>query len=330
MKNSGSIIKIIPPVLAILLLIPNSAVAIQPDQVTKFQFEDSLGKGNGSIEIEHLPIIDCQIRPKGTLKYQSENVCYFYVNIRATSIPSKELSGVLSAYPEAFDRSGNKIGYSQYKVDIFPEWKKFLIVLNTTTPTEVTIKFTDGFYENIVYSNIVYTKINPKPASSWPNRLASGACKYGYEDKYSAIVGEIACLPILWEESSSNDGFDSKYSVTINSSYSSKSPSALMVRCFNRKLFINVRYKDATTFGYQGSGKIRFDNSNAKDFAYMVDSSFEYIWLSNVNDFIKNLSKTKKFLSMKIVGDEGATILEFVKSDFAKYQNKIKSAGCKI
>lgn len=330
MKKYRSTLKIVPPVLAILFLIPNSAVAIQPDQVTTFQYEDSLGKGNGSIEIEHPPIIDCQIRPKGTLKYESEDVCYFYINIRATAIPSKELSGFISSYPEAFDRGGNRIGYSLYKVNIFPQWKKFLITLNTTTPTDVTIKFTDGFYDNIVYSNIVYTKINPKPANSWPNRLASGACKYGYEDKYSDFLGEYTCLPILWEESRSNDGFDSRYSVTINSSYSSKSPSSLMVRCSNRKLFVSVKYKDATSFGYQGSGKIRFDNSNAKDFAYMVDTSFEYIWINNVNDFIKKLGKTKKFLSMKIVGDEGATILEFVKSDFTKYQNKIRSAGCKI
>ena len=69
--------------------------------------------------------------------------------------------------------------------------------------------------------------------------------------------------------------------------------SGIQIFCDKKKIEVYVWAEYADSYGWSGTGQLKFDNSPAKKFSYWLQKDFDGVTLKDSKTFMQNLVKVK-------------------------------------
>jgi hypothetical protein len=176
-----------------------------------------------------------------------------------------------------------------------------------------------------------------------PSLNAKGmGCDQFYEEEYEiSLYGEIlsdesesVCRPMVWRYEKFNDGFAKYFSIYMESDTGDLdedlNSTNVQIYCDKRKIEVYVWVEYADSFGWSGTGQVRFDSGAPKKFSYLLQRDFDGIYLKDAKTFMANLVKAKKQFSFKIYTTDGYKVVIYPKGNILKYRPIFAKAGCKF
>ncbi len=169
---------------------------------------------------------------------------------------------------------------------------------------------------------------------------AADECGFGFEffslwslDGETEIDLEDKCRITTWDYTKTNDGFSRYFSISMdpddedetNTGYSS-----IEIFCDRKKIEVYVWLEYPDSFGWSGSGQVRFDAGAPKKIPYFVQKDFDGIIVKETKTFMQNLVKAKKKVSFKIPTVDGYEVLVYPKGNLLEYRPMFSKAGCKF
>lgn len=143
---------------------------------------------------------------------------------------------------------------------------------------------------------------------------------------------EIHCYKEKWSDDDRNDGFSKLVGISIyaddDDDEFGNAWDELRIFCAKKKFEVYVMVDFADSFGWSGTGQIRFDNKSAKSMPYVVSRSLQSVMIKDSAGFVRNFAKAKKKVTLKINTVEVTKILAYPKADLLSHRAKFKKAGC--
>ena len=159
-------------------------------------------------------------------------------------------------------------------------------------------------------------------------------CDQFYEEEYEYGVSdesESVCRPMVWRYEKFNDGFAKYFSIYM------ESPDAkdltitnVQIYCDKKKIEVYVWVEYADSFGWSGTGQVRFDSGSPKKISYFVQKDFDGIYLKDSKTFMSSLVKAKKQFSFKISTTDGYKVVTYPKGNILQYRPIFAKGGCKF
>ena len=140
------------------------------------------------------------------------------------------------------------------------------------------------------------------------------------------------CAPTKWSLDKRSDGFSKSISISMspdNEDPNTDGYSSIEIFCTKKKIYVYVWVEYADSFGWNGTGQVRFDNGPVKSVAYYLQKDFDGVVLKDSKTFMSNLLKTKKKFAFKIPHVDGYDRLVYPKGNIAEFRQTFSKAGCK-
>ena len=175
-----------------------------------------------------------------------------------------------------------------------------------------------------------------------PSLSARIGCPQFHEDEYEiTLYGEILsdesepfCRPMVWRYEKFNDGFAKYFSIYIDSDTGNPdediNSTNVQIYCDKKKIEVYVWVEYADSFGWSGTGQVRFDSGSAKKISYFVQKDFDGIYLKDSKTFMSSLVKAKKQFSFKISTTDGYKVVTYPKANILQYRPIFAKGGCKF
>ena len=169
---------------------------------------------------------------------------------------------------------------------------------------------------------------------------AADECGFGYTyfslfslDGQTELDTEEKCRITTWDYEKADDGFSKYFSISMspddedpnNTDYSS-----IQIYCDKKKIEVYVWTEYADSFGWEGTGQLKYDNSSAKKFSYLLQKDFDGVYLKDSKSFMQNIVKVKKKFSFKIPTVDGYEVLVYPKGNLLEYRPIFAKGGCKF
>jgi len=169
------------------------------------------------------------------------------------------------------------------------------------------------------------------------------SCGFGYEIDYyfeGYYTDTEKCTPILWRDTSGNDGFVKYVKVGIQADNRANYDADnfldyyMALQCASRKLIVMVfenevgMYADTNRRGL-GTAQLRFNEKKILRVQYGLLKDWSGIYLRNTKAFTSSLLKSSK-VSFKIPTASGSVVVHFPTSNISEFTTAFKSAGCPL
>lgn len=176
---------------------------------------------------------------------------------------------------------------------------------------------------------------------TFPTRAgAADDCGFGYEnfslfslDGETEIDSEEKCRITTWSFSESDDGFAKYFSISMSPDDEDETNtgiSDIQIFCDKKKIEVYVWVAYADSYGWKGSGQVRFDSGAPKKLPYLLQKDFDGIVVAEPKTFMQNLVKAKSKVAFKIPTVDGYEVLVYPKGNLLKFRPIFGKAGCKF
>ncbi len=179
---------------------------------------------------------------------------------------------------------------------------------------------------------IIFTAPNPAGAAD--------DCGFGYEyfslfslDGENELDSEEKCRITTWDYSQSNDGFAKYFSISMSpddEDDTNTGVSDIQIFCDKKKIEVYVWVEYADSYGWKGSGQVRFDSGTPRKLPYLLQKDFDGVVVTETKIFMQNLVKAKSKVSFKIPTVDGYEVLVYPKGNLLQFRPIFAKAGCKF
>ena len=169
---------------------------------------------------------------------------------------------------------------------------------------------------------------------------AADECGFGYEyfslfslDGMTEIDPEEKCRIATWDYEKKRDGFSNYFSISMDPDQDEEDNtgySSVKIYCDKKRIEVYVWVEYANSFGWSGTGQIKFDDASPKKFNYLLQKDFDGVMLNDAKNFMLNLVKVKEKFSVKIPTVNGYQVLIYPKGNLLEYRPMFAKAGCKF
>ena len=169
---------------------------------------------------------------------------------------------------------------------------------------------------------------------------AADDCGFGYEyfslfslDGETEIDSEEKCRITTWDYSKSNDGFAKYFSISMSPDDEDETNtgiSDIQIYCDKKKIEVYVWVEYADSYGWKGSGQVRFDSGTPRKLPYLLQKDFDGVVVTETKTFMQNLVKAKSKVSFKIPTVDGYEVLVYPKGNLMEFRPVFAKAGCKF
>ncbi len=171
---------------------------------------------------------------------------------------------------------------------------------------------------------------------------ALDGCGFGYSydyenmeisEDYESLEESGECIVTTWTYSKSNDGFAKYFSISMSpddEDDTNTGVSDIQIFCDKKKIEVYVWVEYADSYGWKGSGQVRFDSGTPRKLPYLLQKDFDGVVVTETKTFMQNLVKAKSKVSFKIPTVNGYEVLVYPKGNLMEFRPIFAKAGCKF
>jgi hypothetical protein len=111
---------------------------------------------------------------------------------------------------------------------------------------------------------------------------------------------------------------------------SSDSVDSIQIYCEKKRLEVYVWSRLADSYGWYGSGKVRYGAGSPKSFRYRLTNDLEGVCMLDSKQFVSNIARVKDRFAIQIATQSGVDTMVYPKGNLLAFRPMFSRAGCKF